>query len=201
MYTQNYITSFQNGIANSIFEYKKEKIDAEHFFLKLIKKMNINSRLFFYGNGASMSFSIHMALDWFKNAKIQSHALGDVALLTALVNDYSKERMFAEHFKLFHPGENDILCVTSSSGNSSNVIDVLNLGLKLNCSTVGFSGLNVNNEVRRLSDFSVFVPLKTYGMVECVHQMFLHLWLDKFMNIEEWRKEESQNMDSENLCY
>ena len=49
------------------------------------------------------------------------------------------------------------------------------------------------------SDFSIFVPMKTYGIVECVHQVFHHIWLDFFMGIEEWNKIESQNMDSSNF--
>ena len=36
-------------------------------------------------------------------------------------------------------------------------------------------------------------------MVECIHQIFHHLILDKFMNIEEWKKTESQNMDANNF--
>ena len=49
------------------------------------------------------------------------------------------------------------------------------------------------------TDFSIFVPMKTYGIVECVHQVFHHIWLDFFMGIEEWNKIESQNMDSSNF--
>ena len=41
--------------------------------------------------------------------------------------------------------------------------------------------------------------MKTYGMVECMHQVYLHLILDNFMGIEEWNKSESQNMDSSNF--
>jgi len=201
MYTRNYLSSFKSGLDNTIFEHNKELIEGEEFFNKLIEKIDKKSRLFFYGNGASMAFSIHMALDWFKNAKIQAHALGDVSLLTALVNDYSRDKMYTEHFKLFDPCENDVLCVISSSGNSANIVEVLNYGLELNCTTVGFSGLNVSNKVRSFSDFSVYVPFKTYGMVESAHQILLHLWLDKFMQIKEWDRQGSQNMDFENLRF
>ena len=62
--------------------------------------------------------------------------------------------------------------------------------------TFGLSGLNEGNKTEKLSNFSLFVPMKTYGMVECIHQVFHHIYLDKFMSIEEWKKTESQNMDA-----
>jgi D-sedoheptulose 7-phosphate isomerase len=41
--------------------------------------------------------------------------------------------------------------------------------------------------------------MRTYGMVECIHQVFHHLMLDKHMEVEEWAKKESQNMDAKNF--
>jgi len=32
-------------------------------------------------------------------------------------------------------------------------------------------------------------------MVECAHQVYLHLWLDAFMNILEWNRNDTQNMN------
>ena len=55
-----------------------------------------------------------------------------------------------------------------------------------------------DNASRKLGYYSIYVPLKTYGLVECIHQFFHHLWLDNYMNIEEWNKQEPQNMDHQN---
>jgi D-sedoheptulose 7-phosphate isomerase len=41
--------------------------------------------------------------------------------------------------------------------------------------------------------------MKTYGMVECIHQVFLHLILDESMDILEWEKTEIQNMNAKNF--
>ena len=65
--------------------------------------------------------------------------------------------------------------------------------------TLALSGLEDGNKSVTLSDFSVYVPMKTYGIVECIHQIFLHLMLDESMGINEWDRIEVQNMNSANF--
>ena len=91
------------------------------------------------------------------------------------------------------------MITTSSSGNSKNVVNVLEFCKENKIKTFGLSGLNNGNKTAKIADFSLFVPMKTYGMVECIHQVFHHLVLDKYMNIEEWNKTQSQNMNADNF--
>jgi D-sedoheptulose 7-phosphate isomerase len=158
-----------------------------------------NGRLFFFGNGASASFSNHMALDWSKNGGILAFSLSDSSMLTALANDYDYEDCFLEYLKINQPTPNDLIITTSSSGNSPNVVNVLKYCSENQIKTFGLSGLNQENKTEQLANYSLFVPMRTYGMVECIHQVFHHLMLDKFMEIEEWDKTESQNMNSKSF--
>ena len=123
------------------------------------------------------SFSNHMALDWSKNGGILAFSLSDSSLFTALANDYSYEDAFVEFMKINSINSNDLVITTSSSGNSKNIVNALNFCLKNKIKTLGLSGLNLENATEKLSDFSIFVPSKTYGMVECIHQVFHHLIL------------------------
>jgi D-sedoheptulose 7-phosphate isomerase len=199
MYSRNYLNAFNEGIQSTECRWEESLLSLDDFFTKINSRFNDQTRLFFYGNGASMAFASHMALDWHKNGKIESHTLSDVSLLTAYVNDYSKDEMFSEHLKSFKPKESDIICAISSSGNSSNVIAALNYANEVRATTISFSGLNPENKSIKNSEFSLFVPLKTYGQVECAHQLFLHMWLDKFMGITEWDRREVQNMDAKHF--
>jgi D-sedoheptulose 7-phosphate isomerase len=198
-----YFEAFSNLINKTIYTVSKENTDKEVFFTSLINKTNAikksNGRLFFVGNGASSAFANHMALDWSKNGNIKSFSLSDSSLLTALSNDISYEDAFSKFLEIYDFNENDLVITISSSGNSKNIISVLNYCKKHNIKTVGFSGLNNDNLTQQLVDYSIFIPCKTYGFAECIHQFFLHLWLDKFMKIEEWTKSVSQNMDSNNF--
>ena len=203
MYLKNYVNSINNGLIESTFKINQKKIDGDAFFEKLVgytNEVELNKgRLFFFGNGASASFSNHMALDWSKNGGVLSLCFSDSAMLTALANDYDFDGCFLEFFKIYSPTSNDLVVTTSSSGNSKNIVNVFEYCKESTICSFGFSGLNEGNKTEILSDFSLFVPMKTYGMVECIHQVFHHFFLDKFMDIGEWDKTESQNMDSSNF--
>ena len=60
-------------------------------------------------------------------------------------------------------------------------------------------GLKNDNLSISLGKYSIYVPMKTYGMVECIHQILLHLILDESMNIYEWDRYDCQNMNSKNF--
>lgn len=202
-YAKNYIDSIETGLRNSVFKVRGKKKESEDFFDELneyTKTVKANGgRLFFFGNGASAAFSNHMALDWSKNGGILALCLSDSAMLTALANDYDYNGAFLEFLKINSPTSNDLVVTTSSSGNSKNVVNVLEYCKKNKITTFGLSGLNEGNKTDKLADYSLFVPMKTYGMVECIHQVFHHVFLDKYMNIFEWEKKESQNMDANNF--
>jgi phosphoheptose isomerase len=46
-------------------------------------------------------------------------------MLTALGNDYDFEQCFLEFLKINSPTSNDLVVTTSSSGNSKNIVKVL----------------------------------------------------------------------------
>ena len=203
MYEKNYIKSINDGLMTSVYSIENDGVESEFFFERineLLKKtQNSLGRIFFFGNGASASFSNHMALDWSKNGGILAFSLSDSSLFTALANDYSYEEAYVEFIKINQINSNDIVFTTSSSGNSKNIVKILEYCKENTICSFGLSGLNEGNKTEILSDFSLFVPMKTYGMVECIHQLFHHIFLDKFMGIEEWNKTESQNMDARNF--
>jgi len=202
-YVKKYIAHFHKGITHTKYKIRGNAKEPDLFFTELTEQAKDTDRnggrFFFFGNGASASFSNHMALDWSKNGGIPALALSDSAMLTALANDYHFEDCFLEFLKMNQPTSNDLVITTSSSGNSKNITKVLEYCRKNTITTFGLSGLNEGNRTELLSDFSLYVPMKTYGMVECMHQLFHHLFLDNYMCIEDWNKAESQNMDVENF--
>ena len=60
---------------------------------------------------------------------------------------------------------------------------------------ITFSGLKPDNQSRKMGDLNFYIPAKTYGIVECAHQVLLHIWLDQYMGVFEWKRTECQNMD------
>lgn len=149
---------------------------------------------FICGNGASAAFASHMTLDWSKNAGVSSRCFSDAALLTAVINDAGADELFALPLRC-HGGAGDLLVTVSSSGNSPNIVNALKVGREMGMSIVTLSGLKPDNASRTLGDLNLYVPAKTYGIVECVHQIILHSWLDAYLGIEEWNRETEQNMN------
>ena len=198
----NYLETFSRILKNTNFKWGGNNLDIEKFFENLIKKtesLNIaKNQIFFYGNGASFAFSDHMALDWSKNGKIKSNCLSSGSLLTALGNDFNFEEIFTRHLEICYlPG--DLVVTISSSGNSPNIKNVIKFCKEKNIDVITFSGLKEDNFSVMNSDNSIYIPAKTYGVVECAHQVFLHMWLDLYMKVYEWEKVEHQDMSAKNF--
>ena len=202
-YYSNYFKSINNGLINSLYYLDKNTAEPELFFQSvkdiIIKLRESRNKIYFIGNGASAAFANHMALDFSKNGKILSRSLSDSALLTALSNDYSYENAMLEYLKIEGVTKDDLVVTISSSGNSPNVVSVLNYCIENNIKSLALSGLKNDNKSITFADYSIYVPMKTYGMVECIHQIFLHLILDESMEIYEWDRNEFQNMNASNF--
>jgi D-sedoheptulose 7-phosphate isomerase len=203
-YYSNYFKSISQGLEESIY-YTSHQVSEPELFFQTIKGIlsklrETKNKIYFFGNGASAAFANHMALDFSKNGKILSRSLSDSALLTALSNDYSFEKAMLEYLKIEGVSKDDLVITISSSGNSPNVVSVLEYCKENHIKSLALSGLKNDNKSITLADYSIYVPMKTYGMVECIHQIFLHLILDESMEIFEWDRSEFQNMNSKNFA-
>lgn len=133
--------------------------------------------LYLVGNGASSSMSSHFAADLNKNARLRTQVFTDAALITAVANDISYERVFAE--PLARMGEaGDMLLTISSSGNSPNILAAIKVARQLGMQVVTLSGMKEDNASRTLGDLNIYVPETTYGLVETAHSALLHHWTD-----------------------
>ena len=202
-YYSNYFKSIGQGLADSIYFLEQKNIEPELFFQTIkgvLKKLReTKNKIYFFGNGASAAFANHMALDFSKNGKILSRSLSDSALLTALSNDYSYENAMLEFLKIEGVTKEDFVITISSSGNSPNIVSALNYCKENKIKSLALSGLKKDNKSISLADYSIYVPMKTYGMVECIHQIFLHLILDDSMEIFEWDRNDYQNMSAKDF--
>lgn len=202
-YPNNYLKSFTKGLEDSEFSILSKEIISDEFLTDITKQISLckknNGRLFFIGNGASAAFSNHMALDWSKNGEIPAFSLSDSALMTALGNDYEYKLIFVKFLEIYNFNKNDFLITTSSSGNSPNIIEAILYAKKLSSNILALSGLKPDNKSLKNTIYSIYTPFKTYGMVECAHQYFHHLILDRYMNIFEWNRQDYQNMDINNF--
>tara|TARA_B110000003_G_scaffold41648_1_gene38819 strand:- start:12986 stop:13603 length:618 start_codon:yes stop_codon:yes gene_type:complete len=203
MYQQKYYDSINKSLKKSTYSINQINTGIEFFFEKINSILHSiqksNNKIYFFGNGASAAFANHMALDFSKNGGILSYSLSDSSLLTALSNDYSYDDASVEFLKINKINKNDLVITISSSGNSTNIINVIDYCNANDISTLSLSGLKPDNLSIKNSKFSIFVPAYTYGIVECCHQVIIHSILDMFMDIKEWNRDSFQNMSNENF--
>jgi len=134
-------------------------------------------RIFFIGNGGSNSICSHMMEDYAKIARYPTFSFSDAALITCFSNDYGYENAMMEWLRIhFCPG--DMLIAVSSSGESGNIINAVQFAKGLSNPIITLSGFKPGNTLSRLGDINFHLDVANYGIVECFHQVILHIILD-----------------------
>ncbi len=161
-----------------------ETIDVDDAFARLIEQTSAlrtgRGSAFFVGNGASATMASHYAADLAKNGGIRAEVFTDPALLTAYSNDLDYESAFAESIRLRAcPG--DMLIAISSSGQSPNILNAARAARERELTVVTLSGMDRDNELRKLGDLNAYVAASTYSRAETSHTAVLHHWLDNLV--------------------
>ena len=168
MQTVSYIKYFEQVFKSS--ETERQLKEAVAIFKK-------SKRIFFIGNGGSNSICSHMMEDYGKMARIPSLAFSDPALITCYANDYGYEKAMEEWLKLHFAAE-DLLVAISSGGESANILNAVKYVNTVNRNVITLSGFKENNSLSKLGALNFHVPVANYGIVECYHQVILHIALD-----------------------
>ena len=159
-----------------------DKEEGMEQWIDLTRKVNENKNtIFFVGNGASAMMAGHMSADSTKNGGMKSMFLSETSLVTAVSNDISYDEVFAFPLNRFAK-QNDMLIAISSSGNSKNIVRAIETAREKGMSVVTLTGLKKDNKSRQMGDINIYLPGKTYGIVEVCHQAILHCWLDKYLD-------------------
>jgi D-sedoheptulose 7-phosphate isomerase len=131
------------------------------------------------GNGGSAATASHMACDLAKGAtvagkrRVRALSLTDnVALLTAIGNDISYEKLFTEQLaNTARPG--DVLVAFSASGNSPSILDALRWAREKGLVTVGILGFD-GGSAAGIAEHTVVFRSRNYGLVEDAHLILEH---------------------------
>lgn len=135
---------------------------------------------FFIGNGGSAAIASHMTADFMKNGGMKTYSLYDNSVLTCMGNDYGYEYIFSKPLE-FLLKEGDLLIAISSSGNSANIVNAINVAKEKNSNIITFSGFKEDNKIKDMGKWNVYVPKEHYGMVESIHIIILQQLVDMMM--------------------
>jgi D-sedoheptulose 7-phosphate isomerase len=153
------------------------RVSVEGEINDAISLIKTSRRIFFIGNGGSNSICSHMMEDFAKVLGYPTFCFSDPALITCFANDYGYEKAMAEWLKI-HFAEGDILVAISSSGESKNILNAVDFVTSQNGSVITLSGFKEGNQLSTKGKINFYIPISHYGIVECYHQVILHLILD-----------------------
>lgn len=158
--------TYENGIDRLVDCFTKHKQNG--------------SQVFFIGNGGSSAVASHMTADFMKNGGMKTYSLYDNAVTTCMGNDYGYEYIFSRPME-FLVREGDLLVAISSSGNSSNIINAIEVAKEKQAFVITLTGFRSDNKARQLGDINVWVPCEKYGIVESIHNLILQQVVDMIM--------------------
>ena len=152
-----------------------EALDQTNAWLK--EAQQNGNKIMIVGNGGSAGVASHMAVDFWKNGGVRAMTFNDAPVLTCISNDYSYEEVFEVPIRQF-ANRGDIAICISSSGNSVNIRRGANAAQEMGCHVITCTGFKADNPLRSLGDLNFYVPSYSYGFVETLHQLIIHVILD-----------------------
>jgi D-sedoheptulose 7-phosphate isomerase len=145
-------------------------------------KVAKKGKIFLCGNGGSYSDAEHICAELlvrlrphFNRDPIPAILLGqNMSTLTACSNDYDFKYIFSKNLKAFGTSNRkDILIVYSTSGNSSNVIEVLKLAKQMKIFSICLLGKN-GGKAAKLSNLNLIVPSNNTARIQEAHIFLSH---------------------------
>ena len=142
-------------------------------------------QVFFCGNGGSAGNAIHLANDFLygiakrTGAGLKVQALSaNPAVMTCLANDVGYDHIFSEQLAVFAEA-GDLLIVLSGSGNSPNILRVVEQARSMrvkSCAILGYNG----GKCKSLVDLSIHFPIDDMQIAEDMQLVVGHMlmkWL------------------------
>ena len=161
------------------FDEYIEPLKSAHMeveFFKFQKAFYTHNRIIILGNGGSNSVASHISQDYMKFHNKKVSILSDPSMITMLTNDFGYDWAY-QKFLEYYVEIDTLVIIMSSGGESENMINCLNWCEENKVSYGVLTGFGENNTIRKNAKNSLwnyYINSDSYGVVECVHQIFLH---------------------------
>ena len=160
--------------------------DAINEITKSIRK---GGKLMFCGNGGSAADAQHLAAEYLVRLrpKVNRKPLPAISLaqdtstLTACGNDYTFDDIFLRPFQAL-ASKHDILICLTTSGNSKNIIKVLQEAKRRKIFTIGILG-NDGGRAKKFCDIKLIVNSKITSRIQECHIFLGHFILEQVENL------------------
>ena len=146
----------------------------------IAKKLIFGGKIFLCGNGGSAADAQHLAAEFLirldpKNNRIPIPAISlatDISTITACGNDFSFDKIFSRNLDAL-ASKKDVLITISTSGNSKNIIKVLQTAKKKKIFSIGFFGTK-GGKAKNITDLSLIVKSSSVARIQETHILLGH---------------------------
>jgi D-sedoheptulose 7-phosphate isomerase len=145
---------------------------------KIANSLDGGSSVFWCGNGGSAAESQHMAAELMGRFLIDRKPYRSLSLttdtsaITGISNDFDFNEIFSRQLEgMSRPG--DYLIAFTTSGNSQNIIMVLEKAKDIGVHTIAFLGKD-GGKVRGMADTEFFVDASETARIQEVHTVIAH---------------------------
>ena len=144
-----------------------------------IKSLQNGGRVLICGNGGSAADAQHIAAELSGRFKKERKALAGIALtvdssaLTAIANDYGFEQIFSRQVEALGR-ESDTLIAISTSGNSQNIINAIEIAEEMGLNIITLSGKG-GGKMRELGKVNIIIPSQDTPRIQEMHIMVGHM--------------------------
>ncbi len=167
------------GIAENFKALAEMSADVVQVADLCIRALKAGHKVMFCGNGGSAADSQHLAAELVGRYKLNRPAMNAVALtvdtsiLTAVGNDYGYDVVFSRQVEGVGQA-GDVLIGLSTSGNSKNIVKVMQLAKTMGIITVALTGQG-GGEMKEVADFCIAVPSGATNNIQEMHIAVGHL--------------------------
>lgn len=183
----NYFAKYRDALIKTINGLDLAKVEIAVEWLRQAR--DEGRMIFTSGNGGSAASASHFVCDMLKGASYKKDkrfrilALQDnMPTLTAYSNDVDYHDAAVEQFKNFaSPG--DVVITVSGSGNSANVLRLVEYANSIGCKTISLSGRD-GGKLAAAAQLDIRAAEAHMGRIEDAHMMALHMICYYFMESE-----------------
>lgn len=148
---------------------------------QFIETINLDGRILSCGNGGSMCDSMHFVEELTGRYRkdrdpICAISMGDPSHITCVANDYGFEFIFSRHVQAWGRAGDTLLAI-STSGNSQNVINAVEVAKKKNMKVVGLLGKD-GGKLKEMVDVPIIVGSPITDRIQEIHIKLIHIFIE-----------------------
>jgi D-sedoheptulose 7-phosphate isomerase len=168
------------SILNTFLNNPENFIELENAGKIMVDSIRNGGKIISCGNGGSLCDAMHFAEELtgrYRNDRpaLPAIAISDVSHMACVGNDYGYEFVFSRYLEaLGKPG--DVLLAISTSGNSKNVLNAIEVAKKTGIKVIGLTGKD-GGKMANLCDVEIRAPYSEYAdraqeiHIKCIHSL------------------------------